>query len=233
LEKKDPGGGWYSTTPTILALKALMMGFSGSETTTNAEIEVLVDGKSAGNLVVTPETSDVTQTLNISQFVKEGGSNVQLKLAGKGTLLYQLVTRYFLPWEKAPVQVADVMELSVAYDKTRLAKDDYVTCTATVKNVTQAELSMVMVDLGVPPGFQVQSDDLAELVGSKVIQKFTVYGRQVTLYFDKLAAGQEIKLKYRLQAKYPIKAKTPASRAWQYYNPEEDQVAQPIELIVE
>jgi len=84
----------------------------------------------------------------------------------------------------------------------------------------------------VPPGFEVQSGDLAELVGSKVIEKYTLTGRQVIVYLEELKAGQEVSLQYRLKAKFPIKAKTPESTAYEYYNPDNSGTSEPAELVV-
>jgi len=39
-------------------------------------------------------------------------------------------------------------------------------------------------------------------------------------------------LKYRLRAKYPIRAKTFASRAYEYYNPVVISVARPVQMEV-
>src|SRR5437773_832393 len=40
----------------------------------------------------------------------------------------------------------------------------------------------MMLDLGIPPGFAVDAGDFAELVAAKKVNKFSVTGRQVTLY---------------------------------------------------
>jgi len=42
---------------------------------------------------------------------------------------------------------------------------------------------MVLIGLGVPPGFEAQAEDVAELVGSKKIQKFSLTGRQIIVNF--------------------------------------------------
>ena len=47
---------------------------------------------------------------------------------------------------------------------------------------------MVIVDLGIPPGFSVEAGDFAELVGAKRIHKFSVTARQVTLYLGDVKA---------------------------------------------
>jgi hypothetical protein len=37
-------------------------------------------------------------------------------------------------------------------------------------------------------------------------------------------------VRYRLRAKYPIRARTFASRAYEYYDPEVNSVARPVQL---
>ena len=91
---------------------------------------------------------------------------------------------------------------------------------------------MVIVDLGIPPGFKVQTGDLAELVGERIIQKFNITSRQTILYFERLESGAPVKFSYRLRAKFPIRAKTRLSRVYEYYNPEIESFAEPVEMWV-
>jgi hypothetical protein len=55
---------------------------------------------------------------------------------------------------------------------------------------------------------------------------------QAILYFDSIAPGSEFKLVFRLRAKYPIRARTFASRVYEYYNPEVVAVAGPVTIEV-
>jgi hypothetical protein len=91
---------------------------------------------------------------------------------------------------------------------------------------------MVVVDLGIPPGFTVEAGDLAELVDQNVINKFSITGRQIIVYLEKIGAGQEISFSYRLRARYPIRAQAPASSAYEYYNPDNRAEAKPVEVTV-
>jgi hypothetical protein len=50
----------------------------------------------------------------------------------------------------------------------------------------------------------------------------------VLLYFDSVTPGDTV----RLRAKYPIRAHTFPSRAYEYYEPEVNAVARPVELEV-
>jgi uncharacterized protein YfaS (alpha-2-macroglobulin family) len=120
----------------------------------------------------------------------------------------------------------------VQYDKTRLAKDDTVTATVTVTNNTPAKLGMVVVDLGIPPGFTVDAGDFAELVGSKKIDRFNLTGRQAIIYLETVGGRQKLEFSYTLRARYPLKAQAPKSTVYEYYNPENRSDAKPVGIEV-
>ncbi|MEX2666370.1 hypothetical protein [Candidatus Uabimicrobium amorphum] len=79
---------------------------------------------------------------------------------------------------------------------------------------------MVIIDLGIPPGFNVDRGDFAELLGGNVIKRYSITPSQVTLYLGDVNPQDEIKFNYHLKAKYPLKAKTPKSTAYEYYSPD-------------
>jgi uncharacterized protein YfaS (alpha-2-macroglobulin family) len=161
---------------------------------------------------------------------------VSLHFDGNGGLAYQVVGRYFTPWNERPAN--EPISIAVAYDRTQLAQDDVATATATVKNNLNKSANMVMVDLGIPPGFDLLSEDLQDMVertagrkGGK-LEKFSLTATQAILYFDSIPAGDTVTVKFRLRAKYPIRTRTFASRAYEYYDPEVSSVARPLELEV-
>jgi hypothetical protein len=231
IANKDPQGTWYSTQATVLALGALLDAQKGSTQKVDAEITVLCNGEAVKGLAIDPRNADVVHFVSLKSHVHEGDNEVKIKFAGQGSSLYQMTTRHFLPWERK-AEGREAVAIGVKYDKTELAVEDLVTANVTIRNDTPGRMGMVLVDLGIPPGFEVQADDLAELVGSKIIQKYTLTGRQIILYLEELAPGREVKLNYRLKAKFPIKAKTPESTAYEYYNPDHQGTAEPVELVV-
>ena len=122
--------------------------------------------------------------------------------------------------------------LTVDYDKTTLAKDDTATVTVKIRNLTDKIAEMPLIDIGVPPGFTVVPDKLDDAVKAATISKYTVAARQVIVYLEKLTPGQILTLTYQVRARFPIKAKTPLSRAYPYYNPERVTLFQPQEITV-
>jgi hypothetical protein len=126
----------------------------------------------------------------------------------------------------------------VVYDRTRLAQDDIATATATIRSNLTKPANMVMVDLGIPPGFDLLSEDLQTFVektaGEKSgrLEKFSLTATQAILYFNSVAPGEKVTLSFRLRAKYPIRARTFKSRVYEYYDPDVSSVARPVQLEV-
>ena len=97
---------------------------------------------------------------------------------------------------------------------------------------------MVMVDLGIPPGFDLLTEDLQDFREKSAsrksghLEKFNLTATQAILYFDSFAPGDTAELRFRLRAKYPLRARTFQSRVYEYYNPEVNSVARPVQLDV-
>jgi hypothetical protein len=97
---------------------------------------------------------------------------------------------------------------------------------------------MVMADLGIPPGFELLSEDLetnrekSARQKSGRLEKFSLTSTQAILYFDSIAPGGGIALSLRLRVKFPIRARTFASRVYEYYAPEVSSLARPVQIEV-
>ncbi|MGA7926894.1 MAG: alpha-2-macroglobulin family protein, partial [Candidatus Sulfotelmatobacter sp.] len=239
--KKDSAGTWGTTQATIMALRALLLATEKGAADVQGTLEVLLNGKPVEKLTLTPENNDL-----LHQFVfksieskgkgPEGANTVEIRFEGKGGLAYQVVGNYFLPWDEKPAQEA--LSIHVAYDRTHLAQDDIATATATVTNNLGKSANMVMVDLGIPPGFDLLSEDLQSYVertaGEKSarLEKFSLTATQAILYFNSIAPAETLTVHFRLRAKYPIRARTFQSRAYEYYDPDVNSVARPVQLEV-
>jgi len=103
---------------------------------------------------------------------------------------------------------------------------------------TELRIEPALWDLGIPPGFDLLSEDLQDCqdksagLKSGRLSKFGLTATQAILYFDSFAPGDTVTVKFRLRAKYPIRARTFKSRAYEYYDPEVSSVARPVQLEV-
>src|SRR5690606_20386884 len=163
---------------------------------------------------VTEKNADVLQQFDLSGKMNQSGTNeVTIEVEGETALMYQVVSRHFEPWDKLPAQ-KPVIDVSVEYDRTKLSTKDMLRAKATMKYTGEVPTYMVIVDLGVPPGFTVDAGDFAEMVQAKQIERFSVTSRQVTLYLGDVKPGDVKTFEYTLKPKYPIKAKTPPTVAY-------------------
>jgi uncharacterized protein YfaS (alpha-2-macroglobulin family) len=234
--KKDATGAWGSTQATIMALRALLLASEKGTADLRGTVEIAVNGQTAEKLVLTPENNDLLHQFVFKEIESNGSNLVEIRYDGKGTLGYQTAGQYFIPWDKEGEK--EPFSISVNYDRTKLALDDIVTATSTMRNNLPKSANMVMVDLGIPPGFDLLSEDLQEYqeksskLKSGRLEKFSQTATQAILYFNAFAAGETVQLKFRLRAKYPIRTRTFQSRVYEYYDPDVRSVARPVSLEV-
>ncbi|HVU47607.1 MAG TPA: MG2 domain-containing protein [Terracidiphilus sp.] len=234
--KKEASGTWGTTQATIMALRALLMASEESTADVRGTVEIAFNGKTAEKLELTPENNDLFHQVVLTAVDTTKPSNVQIHFTGSGSLAYQVVGRYFLPWEAKAAP--EPLSINVAYDRTKLAQNDIVTATATIRSNLKETANMVMVDLGIPPGFDLLTEDLQDLVSKTAdarsgrLEKFSLTATQAILYFDSFAPGSETRIHFRLRAKYPIRAKTFESKVYEYYDPAVSSIAAPAELEV-
>jgi hypothetical protein len=239
--KKDSSGTWGTTQATIMALRALLLATEKGAADVQGTLQVLLNGKAVEKLALTSENNDLLHQFVFKDIESKGkgslGTNVvELRFEGKGGLAYQVVGNYFLPWDDKPTHEA--LSINVSYDRTHLAQDDIATATATVTNNLPKSANMVMVDLGIPPGFDLLSEDLQTYVEKSAglksarLEKFSLTATQAILYFNAIAPAETATIHFRLRAKYPIRARTFKSRVYEYYDPEVSSVARPVQLEV-
>jgi hypothetical protein len=233
--KKDASGTWGTTQATIMALRAVLLSTESSGGV-NGTVVVSLNSKPVQTLELTPENNDLLHQFVFKASDLRDRNSIGIRFTGKGALAYQVAGSYFLPWDAKPA--SEPLSIDVAYDRSQLAQDDIATATATVRNNLPKNANMVMVDLGIPPGFDLLTEDLQDYqeksaaLKSGRLQKFSLTATQAILYFDSFAAGDTVRLKFRLRAKYPIRARTFPSRAYEYYEPEVNAVARPALLEV-
>ncbi|MBO35577.1 MAG: hypothetical protein CMO64_05240 [Verrucomicrobiales bacterium] len=236
IAKKDARGTWHSTSATVHAMRALLAGTDSAGGTENdLTIEVIANGEAAQRVEITPDTSDVFRLISLRHLVKPGRNTVVLEPSGKGNLAYQIVGVHYEPWADSgePPAQQPPLTIDVAYDTTTLKKNDTLGVNVTVAYHDEGNADMTLVDLGIPPGFQVLPEYFQGLKDEGLIERFNITGRQVTLYFRQIENGKPVQFEYELKAKYPVKAKAPKSVAYQYYEPEVRAEAAPVELLVE
>lgn len=234
VTQKSPGGAWGSTAGTVWTIKSLLAAAGGGrDATADATVRVLLDGVERGQFRIDGTNSDVMRQADLSAWLTPGAEQtVTLQVDGTAKLNYGVITRHYMPWAGPPPGDGP-LHIAVSYDRTTLSVDDTVTATVAISNDDAAYADMVMVDLGIPPGFDLVTADLEALRAAGTIARFETTQRQLILYFTRVEAGEPLTFTYRLVARDPVRAEAPPSRIYSYYNPEIAAAALPTEFQVD
>lgn len=240
VQSKDSWGTWSTTQATILSLKTLLLATRSSGNLREpATVRISLNKEQTEEITIDPANADVVHLVTFDQgFSPTGANRVQIDVEGGGNFMYQVATSYYLPWNKVlPVSDSgpegqELIDIDLAYDRTNLAVNDTVTVDVGVRLNQEGVVKMALIDLGVPPGFTVLTEDLSRLVEQGLIARYELTGRQIIIYLENFASGQPLTFSYRLRARFPMEAQTPPSMAYDYYNPGQQTIQAPLEMVV-
>jgi hypothetical protein len=160
-------------------------------------------------------------TIDLGSVATAGDHQVSLAFAGSGKVSYNLVSRHHVPWVMAPPDRDGPLAVSITYDKTQLAIDDVATASVAVRNRTTSSQAMVLVTVGLPPGFEVQTADLDAYVAKQTLSRYELTGKQLLLYVSTLRPSEILTFDYRLRAVTPVRASDGGLEAYLYYSPDQ------------
>jgi uncharacterized protein YfaS (alpha-2-macroglobulin family) len=229
-------GGYGNTQATVMALKALLLAAQMGGEGGTATITVTLNDSREESITIDESNSDVVQQIVFDDLTGDA-NELTLSMEGDRAVQYQVSTEYYQPWP-GPTSTPSTppapqgVRIDVAYDRTELSVNDLVRVTAEVELLSQGMAGTLIVDLGIPPGFSPVTADLDALVDEARIERYELTGRQIILYLADVPSGEVFELSYRLQARFPIRAQTPASTAYDYYTPEQRATEPPQRIVV-
>lgn len=218
--KKDPNGNFGSTQATIWTLRTLLLSAKKGTAGAVGTFSVNVDGNAVQSVSLTKAQSDVMTRVDLSQLATAGSHDVTLAFTGTGKPSYNVVASHNLAWADVPAEPQGPLSIDVSYDKSNLFVNDVVKASVTLKNNEAVTQNMVLVTLGIAPGFAVNTDDLQPYLANGTISKFETTGRQLILYLTALAPNATQTFEYGLQATLPVTAVDGGAEAHLYYQPE-------------
>jgi uncharacterized protein YfaS (alpha-2-macroglobulin family) len=219
---RDENGNFGSTQATIWTLRTLLLAARKGTTGALGTLTVAVDGSPVSTVSLSEDQSDVMTTLDLGSLATTGAHEVLLSFAGTGKPSYNLVSNYHVPWSVVGEEPSGPLAVSVSYDRTSLAVNESVAASVSVQNLTDASVYMTLVDVGIPPGFAVETEDLEAHVSAGQLSRYELTGRQLILYVTQIAAHETLQLDYRLRATMPVKASDGGARVFPYYEPDRE-----------
>ena len=245
LRNKDRYGVWLSTQATVNVLDALVALTSarGEKRAQSLpagageeQAEVLVNGQRAGALSL-PAGEKLTNpvTLDLSRFLVAGGNRVEIRRAASASFAAaQVVTVYYLPWSASAAdgtrhtaRSSSALRLNVSYDQLSATVGEAVTCRVEAERVGFRGHGMMLAEVGLPPGADVDRQSLADAMKASGwdLSRYDVLPDRVVLYLWPRAGGTRFQFSFR--PRFGLAAKSAPSLLYDYYNPEARAVLAP------
>ncbi len=224
LGAKDRYGVWYSGQATVNVLEALLPHAAAQEGSAARKLQVMVNGKSAGDLVL-PASREVAGPvlLHLSQHLSPGANRIVIQQAADSPLASaQFLASYYVPWPEGGAPPADPGEgrglhLAVDFSKTRARPGDEVRCMVKAQRLDHRSRGMLLAEVGLPPGADVDRASLEAAARQPGVDRYDVLPDRVVFYLWPSAAGAGFDFGFR--PRFRIKARTTASALYDYYNP--------------
>ena len=232
-KRKDQLGNWATTQATIQVLQAMIASLSAAAEPVAGSIEVRVNGEVVTTATYTPDDFDVVRFIDASKKLVPGKNTIRISPSAGMKPMYQLAATSYLPWGDARQPAREAFDVKVTYDRTTMAKDDIVGVRVEVRSNLPGTAAMGIVDVAVPPGFDVLSEDLERAVADKTVQRYSLAGRQIILYVPEFKPDAPFVVSYRVRARFPLRGVTGAASAYEYYNPDNRGMTAPTAIKVE
>jgi len=228
LQQKDRYGVWYSGQATVDVLSALLKGIdTKAYRKSDARLAAAVNGKSVTLGGGWPPTSDAPAIIDISASMQPGDNTIVVQNCSLlSTASVQAVAEYYIPWTGAAVVEAtrpgdsDALRLAVRFDRTEARAGQEVRCSIDAERIGSRGWGMMIAEIGLPPGADVDSRVLDDVVSNSgwTVSHYDVLPDRLVLYLWPNAGGT--KLTFAFHPSYGLKARTAPSVLYDYYNPE-------------
>jgi hypothetical protein len=218
--QKDGSGTWHSTQATVLALKALIAG-TGQPLGEGRErrIEMVWSDGPSRIVTIRADQGEVTRQIDLTEQIGQGQKRLRLEDRSETAAGYQVVLRYNVP-EATVAKSREPLSIQLDYDRGQLKVGEQVAVTARIVNNMDQAAPMVILDLPIPAGFRVASQDFERCVGDGLIAKYQLTARSVIVYLRQLEPSRPLTLNYHIEATMPVKTAVPPARAYEYYDPD-------------
>ena len=194
-QRNSLGGYGGSTQDTVVALRALFQAARKVRRDLDVELTVWQGDQLLAQIEVSEANFDLLQQIELP--TDEG--DLELRSIGTGNVSYQWVQRYHVPGQLLPP--SRDMTLKVVYQTEHVEVDDVVDVDVTLEYTGLKETTgMVILDVGVPTGFEPVDESLNLLVEQKVVERTEVAGRKVIFYIESLNQNEVYRLGFQIKA---------------------------------
>ncbi len=241
LTHKDHYFIWYSTQATQNVLEAMIAALPpAGESASASEAVLKIDGRALRSIKM-PNPQDVVGpvTIPLANDLAKGANHLEIARSGSSSAMNaSIVTSYYIPWSQSDAVAKEAfktgetraLRLKVLYDRNELRLDETVHCTVEAERIGFRGYGMMLAEVGLPPGAEVNRASLDKAESSPGVSGYEVQPDRVVFYLWPKAGGTTFAFDFRMR--YRIEAMTAPSVVYDYYNPEANATLAPVRFTV-
>jgi A-macroglobulin complement component/alpha-2-macroglobulin family protein/MG2 domain-containing protein/carboxypeptidase family protein/A-macroglobulin receptor/macroglobulin-like protein len=241
LGHKDRYALWYSTQATQNVLEAVIAALPAeTETGTASAATLRVNGRAVRSIPLpSPEEAVGPVTVPLSQGLEKGVNKIEIVRSGSsGAVNASVVASYYVPWGDSEATTSEArktgdsraLQFKALYDHNEIRQGDRVHCTVTAERIGFRGYGMMLAEVGLPPGAEVDRASLEEAENSGAASGYEIQPDRVVFYVWPAAGGTTWSFDFRMR--YRSSAMTAASRLYDYYNPDANATVAPVRFTV-
>jgi hypothetical protein len=204
--------------------------------------EIIVNGRRVTEVALPPsDRLSNPIAVDLSPFLSPGRNRVEIKRAsGAAVATAQAVESHYVPWPQSVLAktenfkpgASSALRLAVRFDKTEAKIGEDVTCRVEAERVGFRGYGMMLAEIGLPPGADVDRASLERATKESgwELNQYDVLPDRVIVYLWPRAGGTRFEFKFR--PRFGLKAQTASSALYDYYNPEARVSVAPVKFIV-
>jgi len=235
LTHKDRYAVWYSTQATQNVVEAMIVAMPpAAETARAPEASLIVNGRMVRKIQF-PNPNEATGPIAVSieNYIEKGNNKIEIvRSESAAAMNASLITSYYLPWADSQATNEEnfrsgptrALRLKAGFDHNSGKPGDRIHCSVEVERIGFQGYGMMLAEIGLPPGAEVDRASLEES-GSYEVQP-----DRIVFYLWPQAGGTKLGFDFRLR--YRMEAMTAPSRVYDYYNPEESATVAPVRFTV-
>jgi hypothetical protein len=243
LMNKDQYGVWYSTQATVDVLQTLIHQLGPTSTVDSSRLPMLifVDGKSGPQFSASADIRQLTpQRADLTQLLSPGKHTIEIRGGPSMHASAYVNATYYLPWTDSAVATsfvrsgtAESLRYSVQFDRPTASPGDSIRCTVHAERVGFRGYGMMLAEVGLPPGADVDRASLDSAVADSGwdLQSYEVQPDRVVFYLWPHAGGTTFS--FSLKARFPMTAQSSESILYDYYNPEARASVPPVRFVMQ
>ncbi len=240
LTHKDRYATWYSTQATQHVLEALILAMPQAKAgAADASATILVNGTKVASIQL-PKPNEVSgpKVIDLAKGFARGNNRVEIQRTGAGAALEaNVITSYYVPWavseakKEESLKAGDTraLRLKVSFDRREIAIGDRVTCRVEAERIGFYGYGMMIAEVGLPPGAEVDRESLEKARGAGV-DGYEVQPDRVVFYLWPSAGGSAFEFAFR--PRFAISALSAPSLLYDYYNPDASAAVLPVRFSV-